>query len=224
MHQLTLKNINKSYNGKMILKDINISIEKSNIYMILGKSGSGKTTLLNIIGLLEESDSGQIYISGYQVNNVNDNYKADLRMNKFGFVFQAFYLNSKMKVYENVMVPMYINKKLKNENIKQRSLDILDIFGMKNRCNSYPNELSGGEQQRVAIARAIANDPSIIIADEPTGNLDSENEKKIIEYFMHLRSKGKAIIMVTHNESLLKYSDKSYYLKDSKLEEIKNES
>ena len=220
MINISLRNINKYYKDKIILDNINLDIESSNIYMILGKSGAGKSTLLNIIGLLDTPNSGNISIKGKVIKNLSDNDKAEIRMKELGFVFQGFFLNPKLKAYENVTIPMYINSLYKNIDLKNKSIELLRIFGLEDKYNSFPNELSGGEQQRVGIARAIANDASIIVADEPTGNLDKENEQKVMEYFQYLSSIGKSIVMVTHNENLLEYSDKAFYLRNGKLEEF----
>lgn len=218
--KISLRYINKSYKDNQILNNINIDFEESKLYVLMGKSGSGKSTLLNIIGLLDKPTSGDVFINNRPVNKLNDNKKSTLRMKDIGFVFQSYFLHPKMKAYENVMIPMYINSNYKNVDIKKRALKLLKLFGLENKYNMYPNELSGGEQQRVAIARAISNDASIIIADEPTGNLDKENEKIVLECFKKLVDEGKTVIIVTHNESLLKYADKSYYLHEGRLEEL----
>ncbi|MCC0728717.1 MULTISPECIES: ABC transporter ATP-binding protein [unclassified Clostridioides] len=220
MNKISLKDINKNYKNNKILNNINIDIEDSKIYMILGKSGSGKSTLLNIIGLLDDPTSGDIIIDNKSVRNLNNNEKSEIRMKKLGFVFQSFYLNPKFKAYENVMIPMYINDSYKNEDLKNKAINLLRQFGLEKKYNSFPSELSGGEQQRVAIARALANDASIIVADEPTGNLDSENEEIVLKYFKELSNNTKSIIMVTHNESILKYADKVLYLRNGNLEEL----
>lgn len=219
MIRVSLRNVSKNYKQSKVLCDINLDLEDSKIYVIMGKSGEGKSTLLNIIGLLDNISSGELYINGSLVKNLNDDQKANLRMSTLGFVFQSFYLNPKLKAFENVMVPMYINKSYKNINLKERALKLLKILDLEKKYNHFPKELSGGEQQRVSIARAISNDAQIILADEPTGNLDSENEKIVLDYFRHLADSGKTIVIVTHNESVLKYADKVYYLKNSLLEE-----
>lgn len=220
MNKISLKDINKNYKNNKILNNINIDIEGSKIYMILGKSGSGKSTLLNIIGLLDDPTSGDVIIDNKSVRNLNSNEKSEIRMKKLGFVFQSFYLNPKFKAYENVMIPMYINDSYKNEDLKNKAINLLGQFGLEKKYNYFPSELSGGEQQRVAIARALANDASIIVADEPTGNLDSENEEIVLKYFRKLSNNTKSIIMVTHNESILKYADKVLYLRNGNLEEL----
>ena len=218
--KISLKDISKSYGNNQVLKNINIDFYESKLYILMGKSGAGKSTLLNIMGLLDKSTSGEIIINNMPVNKLNDNKKSKLRMNEIGFVFQSYFLHPKMKAYENIMIPMYINNAFKDVDLKKRSIELLKLFGLENNYDMYPSQLSGGQQQRVAIARAIANDASIIIADEPTGNLDKDNEKIVIECFKKLVSNGKTVIVVTHNESLLKYADKAYSLNNSMLEEI----
>lgn len=221
MINVSLKNIKKIYNNKTILDNINLEVESGTLNVILGKSGVGKSTLLNIIGLLDNPTYGNIYIKDYMIKNLKNNKIPELRMKYIGFVFQSFYLNPKLKAYENVMIPMYINDYYKRENLEYRAKSILKSFGLEEKCDYFPNELSGGEQQRVAIARSIANDASIIIADEPTGNLDKENEELVLRLFKKLTKEGKSIIMVTHNESVTRYADRVFYLSDGKLEEIK---
>lgn len=219
MELIRIENIKKSYKNNLILNNINFTIEKYKIYAIIGRSGAGKSTLLNILGLLDKADSGLITINGKPVENLNSKKQAYIRLNDIGFVFQSFYLNKSLKAYENIMVPMYINKKYKSLNLKKRSIDLLKKLGLQDKAEYFPTELSGGEQQRIAIARAIANDASCILADEPTGNLDKDNEKIVLEYFKKLASEGKAIVIVTHSESVLKYADKVYKIEDGHLEE-----
>lgn len=218
--KISLKCINKNYGSNQILNNINIDFHEAKLYILMGQSGSGKSTLLNIIGLLDKPTSGEVIINNTPISKLNDNKISKLRMNDIGFVFQSYFLHPKMKAYENIMIPMYINTAYKNIDLKKRSLQLLSLFGLENKYDMYPSQLSGGEQQRIAIARAIANDASIIIADEPTGNLDKENEEIVLECFKKLVLDGKTVIVVTHNESLLKYADKSYYLNNGSLEEI----
>ena len=217
MINISLRNINKYYKDKIILDNINLDIESSNIYMILGKSGAGKSTLLNIIGLLDTPNSGNISIKGKVIKNLSDNDKAEIRMKELGFVFQGFFLNPKLKAYENVTIPMYINSLYKNIDLKNKSIELLRIFGLEDKYNSFPNELSGGEQQRVAIARAIANDASIIVADEPTGNLDSKTGENIMNLFKDLNNQGYTIIMVTHNMEEAEKAKRVVRIKDGNI-------
>ena len=213
MINISLRNINKYYKDKIIL-----DIESSNIYMILGKSGAGKSTLLNIIGLLDTPNSGNISIKGKVIKNLSDNDKAEIRMKELGFVFQGFFLNPKLKAYENVTIPMYINSLYKNIDLKNKSIELLRIFGLEDKYNSFPNELSGGEQQRVAIARAIANDASIIVADEPTGNLDSKTGMDVIALLkMTSQAFHQTIVMITHNEEIALMADRMIRIEDGKV-------
>lgn len=216
-------NVKKSYlksNNKIcILNGINYEFKAGKIYAIMGHSGSGKTTLLNIIGTIIDFDSGELVIGGKNVSNLNFNQKADIRNKKIGFVFQNYLLNNNLKAYENIMIPMLINKEINPRDRKKISLNLLDKVGLSERFNHYPKELSGGEQQRVAIARALANNPSIILADEPTGNLDIESEKKVLEIFQELKKDGKCIIIVSHNDIVEKYADYVLKINNGVLEE-----
>ena len=221
MINVSLKNVTKEYRKKIVLNNINLTIESHSLNIILGKSGAGKSTLLNLIGLLDNPTHGEIIIKDNEIKGLNSNQISDLRMNHIGFVFQSFYLNPKLKAYENVMIPMYINNIYKNEDLEKKAKSLLKIFDLEEKFDHLSNELSGGEQQRVAIARAIANNPSIIIADEPTGNLDKENEELVLNLFKKLSKEGKSVIIVTHNEYLTKYADNVFYLSDGKLEEVR---
>ena len=203
---ISLKDVNKKYDSNFILKNVNLDIEDSKIYVIKGESGVGKSTLLNILGLLDKPTSGNIEINGKIVNNLKDDELSEIRMNTLGFVFQSFYLNNNLKAYENVEVAMYINKKFSKKEIDKKM--------------SFPNELSGGEQQRVAIARALANEAKCILADEPTGNLDKNNEKIVLDCFKNLANDGRTIVIVTHSDSVLEYADKVYCIKNGILEEL----
>lgn len=219
---IELENINKSYyikdknNMKEVkaLKNINIDFFSNNLYIIKGHSGSGKSTLLNIIGLIDKYDSGKYKLLGEEVNNLSDSELCDLRAKKIGFVFQNFNLKPTLKAFENVMLPMILNKSIKKDLRKAHSLELLELVGLKDRINHFPKELSGGEQQRVAIARALANDPDIILADEPTGNLDLETEQVIFKIFRDIADKGKCVIIITHSNDMLKFADKIYKIKD----------
>ncbi|MCI6666742.1 ABC transporter ATP-binding protein [Romboutsia timonensis] len=221
MINVSLKNVTKEYRKKIVLNNINLTIESHSLNIILGKSGAGKSTLLNLIGLLDNPTHGEIIIKDNEIKGLNSNQISDLRMNHIGFVFQSFYLNPKLKAYENVMIPMYINNIYKNEDLEKKAKSLLKIFDLEEKFDHLSNELSGGEQQRVAIARAIANNPSIIIADEPTGNLDKENEELVLNLFKKLSKEGKSVIIVTHNEYLTKYADNVFYLSDGNLEEVR---
>ena len=217
---ISLKDVNKKYDSNFILKNVNLDIEDSKIYVIKGESGVGKSTLLNILGLLDKPTSGNIEINGKVVNNLKDDELSEIRMNTLGFVFQSFYLNNNLKAYENVEVAMYINKKFSKKEIENRAENLLEILGLSDKKMSFPNELSGGEQQRVAIARALANEAKCILADEPTGNLDKNNEKIVLDCFKNLANDGRTIVIVTHSDSVLEYADKVYCIKNGILEEL----
>ena len=228
---LKLDKISKSYsidkNDKIsLLNDISLEISNNKFYGIVGHSGSGKSTLLNIIGLIDDFDSGKYFIDNKEVNYLSEDEKSSIRMKKFGFVFQSFYLNNRLTVLENVMIPMYINKGIPKSERKKIAMNLLEKFGLGNRINHRPNQLSGGEQQRVAIARALANNPEVILADEPTGNLDKKNEEMIFNYFKKLVTEDKkTVVIVSHNEIINKYADIIYKLEDGKIykEVIDNE-
>lgn len=228
---LKLDKISKSYsidkNDKIsLLNDISLDINNSKFYGIVGHSGSGKSTLLNIIGLIDDFDSGEYFIDDRLVNCLGEDEKSSIRMKKFGFVFQSFYLNNRLTALENVMIPMYINKEISKLERKKIAINLLKKFGLGNRINHRPNQLSGGEQQRVAIARALANNPEVILADEPTGNLDKKNEEMVFNYFKKLVIEDKkTVIIVSHNEIINKYADIIYKLEDGKIykEVIDNE-
>ena len=183
MNAIELKEISKIYNNSVVAVDnVSLTVNQGEFIAVMGQSGSGKSTLLQIAGLLDTCTSGQVIINGNDVSTLDKNAIADVRMENLGFVFQAFHLNSHLKLYENVMVPMLINDKFTSMNdMKEQAMQLIDSVGLTNRKEHYPFELSGGEQQRVAIARALANDPDFILADEPTGNLDSKNELMVFE-------------------------------------------
>ena len=183
----------------------------------MGNSGSGKTTLLKILGTLDVLTSGKLLIENNDILKLKDDEKATIRMKKIGFIFQEFYLNEYMNVQENIMQPMYINKEYNRVTRKQRVNELIEIMGLSQRTKHYPKELSGGEQQRVAIARALANKPDIILADEPTGNLDKNNEEKIFEILSQLSKEGKCVIIVSHSNVVKKYADVVLNLEEGKL-------
>ena len=228
---LKLDKISKVYsidkNDKIsLLNDISLEISNNKFYGIVGHSGSGKSTLLNIIGLIDYFDSGKYFIDNKEVNYLSEDEKSSIRKKKFGFVFQSFYLNNRLTALENVMIPMYINKGIPKSERKKIAMNLLEKFGLANRINHRPNQLSGGEQQRVAIARALANNPEVILADEPTGNLDKKNEEMIFNYFKKLVTEDKkTVVIVSHNEIINKYADIIYKLEDGKIykEVIDNE-
>ena len=201
------------------MDNVNLKIDIGRLYVIMGHSGSGKSMVIQILGLLDNKTSGELYIDGQDVSNISEDEKADIRQKKIGFVFQSFYLNPKLTAIENVMLPMYINKDIESSNRRRKALKLLTNFGLENRINHYPKELSGGEQQRIAIARALANDPDFILADEPTGNLDVKNEEIVYNTLRDLANNGKAVVVVSHNENIKKYADKVFYMNSGKLSE-----
>ena len=218
---IKLENISKEYktNTKVIkvLNDVNAKFYSGKFYTIMGHSGSGKSTLVNILALIDNFDSGAYYLYNLNIKDFNDEKLSNLRMNNIGFIFQEINLIPTLKAYENVMVPMLINKKIKPNERKELALKLLKEVGLEDRIDHFPRELSGGEQQRVAIARALANDPNIIIADEPTGNLDEKTESEIFELLKKLSVKGRCIIMVSHSEYVKKYADEVLKIENGKL-------
>jgi len=224
---IKVENLYKTYkikkNNIEIFKELNVNFQEGKFYAIMGPSGSGKSTLINIFGLLDKPDKGTIYIDDKNISKLNQNELANLRKNTIGFVFQDFCLDEHLKAYENVCLPMLINEDIQKEDRKEKAINLLEKLDLKNRINHYPKQLSGGEQQRVAIARALANDPNIILADEPSGNLDDDNETKIFKILKELSQSGKCIIVVSHSREIKKYADILYELKDGNLKEVKNE-
>lgn len=218
---MKLEKVSKSYNTKdkciNVLNDISIELYEKQFYAVMGHSGSGKSTFINILGLNDTIDTGSYKIYGIESSEYNDVEISKLKMKNIGFVFQEFYLNPTLKAFENVMVPMLINKEIKPKERKTRACELLKSVGLENRINHYPSELSGGEQQRVAIARCLANNPSIILADEPTGNLDEENEKEIFKLLKSLSQEGKCIVVVSHSNEVKRYADKIYIINNGKL-------
>ncbi len=198
----------------IVLDNLNIEFLSGKFYAIMGHSGSGKSTLINIIGLLENATSGKYYLNGRDVSDLKENEKANIRAKYFGFIFQDYFLDANLKAYENVMMPMLIDKTIHSKEAKEKAIKLLDSLDLIHRINHYPKELSGGEQQRVAIARALANDPKVILADEPTGNLDKKNEQKIFSDLKKLSESGKCVIVVSHSLEIKEYADVIYNLED----------
>jgi ABC-type lipoprotein export system ATPase subunit len=196
------------------LKDINLNIQQGEFISVTGPSGSGKTTLLHIIGCLDKPTKGVLKIDGIEVENMPESELVNIRRQKIGFVFQQFYLIPGLNVYENVTLPLLFNRRPKNKN---DIVSLLELVGLKERIHHNPNQLSGGEMQRVAIARALVNDPEILLADEPTGNLDTENSEKIFDLLKSLHKRGLTVIMITHNPDLASRAQKTIKLKDGKI-------
>lgn len=219
---LKVKNLVKNYykdNEKIeAVNNISYNFEKGKFYAIMGPSGSGKSTFLHLIGTLDTYDEGSVFINNIDVSSLDDLQLSKIRKEEIGFVFQSFYLNNNMKAYENVIMPIMLDK-IPYKDKKEKGITILNSLGLEKRVNHYPSELSKGECQRVAIARALINNPNIILADEPTGNLDSKNERNIFELLKKLSLEGKCVIVVFHNEEIKKYADVVLKIRDGKLYE-----
>lgn len=213
---LSTKNIVKSYGSLQILKGVSLEVNKGEIVSIVGASGAGKSTLLHILGTLEKPDSGTLIIDNTNVFELSARKLALFRNQKIGFVFQFHHLLPEFSAIENVCIPAWIAGTNKKDAIK-KATELLEILNLKDRIEHKPNELSGGEQQRVAIARALINNPAIVLADEPTGNLDSQNSKAIFDIINNLRNQlGQTFIMVTHNQELADLSDRALTMIDGK--------
>ncbi len=215
---LELKNISKSYGSQLILNDISFQVKTNELVSILGPSGSGKSTLLQIIGLLNQADQGQITLDGIEYAQLSEKDKGIFRNQKLGFVFQFHNLLGEFTCEENIYFPLYIREKKINEEQKDLYNHICTKLGISHLAKKYPSQLSGGEQQRIAVARALINKPSILLADEPTGNLDNTNAQNLYDLFLELKNDWQQrIIMVTHNEQLTKQSDQIIYLNSGKI-------
>ena len=195
------------------LKGINLSVEKGEFLSIMGPSGSGKTTLMNIIGCLDSPTNGSYYLNNKSVSKLDDDELAKIRNEEIGFVFQSFHLLARNTAFENVMLPLKYAGVSKEEATK-RSNNVLDLVGLSSRSKHTPAELSGGQQQRVAIARALVNEPSILFADEPTGNLDSKTGQDVMKIFKDLNKNGQTIILITHEDSIAKQSNRIITIMD----------
>ena len=220
---MRIENVAKFFNNKQenikVLDHVTYQFEMKKMYAITGHSGSGKTTLINILGLIEPPTSGKLFIDNQDVSQMNDYEVSKLRSKKIGFIFQNYYLDENLKAYENVIVPLILNEKIKRQDRKEIAINLLKKFGLENRVNHFPKELSGGECQRVAIARAMANNPDIILADEPTGNLDEKNEVLIFEELKKLSQEGKCVIVVSHSDRVENYADVLLTIEGGKLNE-----
>ena len=218
---ISVNHLSKSYITEKkridILQEINVEFETGKFYAIMGHSGSGKSTLINILGLIDNFDSGKYILFGKDITAMTDNELSKIRMKNIGFIFQEFYLNNTLKAWENVVVPMLINDEIPKKERKERACKLLKMVGLEDRMEHYPKELSGGEQQRVAIARALANNPKMILADEPTGNLDEEHEEQIFNILKEISKSGKCVIVVTHSNDVKKYADIIYKISNGKV-------
>jgi lipoprotein-releasing system ATP-binding protein len=208
------QNIFKSYDKLQVLKGVSLEISKGDLVCIVGPSGAGKSTLLHIIGTLDKADSGSVSINGQNIAELKDNSLSKFRNEHLGFVFQFHHLLPEFNAIENVCIPAQIAKKNDTETQK-RAQELLDFLGLKDRMYHKPNELSGGEQQRVSVARALMNQPLVILADEPTGNLDTERSEELHQLFFDLKKEfNQTFVIVTHNEQLAARADRKFSMKD----------
>jgi len=211
------KNIHKSYGAVQVLKGVDIELQKGEIISIVGSSGAGKSTLLHILGTLDKADQGEIYLNETPVNSLNGKKLAAFRNRHIGFVFQFHHLLPEFTALENVCIPGWLAGRKKKE-VEEKAKELLILLGLSERLENKPNALSGGEQQRVAVARALINNPDIVFADEPTGNLDSANAKELHNLFFDLRNKfNQTFLIVTHNEELAQMSERVLHMKDGKI-------
>jgi lipoprotein-releasing system ATP-binding protein len=211
---LKATNITRNYNDLSVLKGVDIFVNKGEIVSIVGSSGAGKSTLLHILGSLDRANAGEIWINNERIDTLNEKELAKFRNKHIGFVFQFHHLLPEFTALENLCIPGWIAGTPKND-LEARALELLKILGLQDRASHKPSELSGGEQQRVAVARALINNPDIVFADEPTGNLDSKHAQELHELFLHLqKTMGQTFLIVTHNEALAKMSDRVVHMKD----------
>ncbi|MEI8301539.1 MAG: ABC transporter ATP-binding protein [Chlamydiota bacterium] len=210
-------NVSKAYGDIQVLKGISFKIDKGEVVSIVGASGAGKSTLLHMIGLLDRPDGGEVIIDDNNLANMTDKDLSSFRNKHIGFVFQFHHLLPEFTALENVCIPGWIGKRNDNE-VKEQAKELLDYLGLKDRFDHKPSQLSGGEQQRVAVARALINHPKVVLADEPSGNLDSDNARELHELFFRLRKEFyQTFVIVTHNEELAKLADREVTIRDGRL-------
>lgn len=217
---IDIKGIKKSFGSLEVLKGIDLHIDKGEVVSIVGPSGAGKTTLLQIIGTLDRPDTGTITIDGIDVSKLSSKKLSDFRNQHIGFVFQFHQLLPEFTAIENIMIPAYIAG-VSHREARQRAEELLEFMGLSDRASHKPNELSGGEKQRVAVARALMNHPAVILADEPSGSLDSKNKEELHQLFFDLRDKfGQTFVIVTHDEQLASITDRTIHMRDGQLENL----
>ena len=221
---IEIKGVTKSFGSLQVLKGIDLRIEKGEIVSIVGPSGAGKTTLLQILGTLDKPDSGSVVVDGIETSTLSTNKLSEFRNTHLGFVFQFHQLLPEFTAIENIMIPAYIAG-MKPKETRSRAEELLEFMGLSDRATHKPNELSGGEKQRVAVARALMNNPAVILADEPSGSLDSKNKEELHKLFFELRDKfGQTFVIVTHDETLATLTDRTIHLKDGRIVGEGNES